>query len=217
MDLLETRISIQKWDEYAGCIHLSSSAFPEKCRYSDSSIEETTRGELLCSFSGFKSVYALLVQETKCVAIRAQHTMPAKIKRHTIGHRAGIELLFVSLEDKTVRAFSMLAGALHANSQIAFTDTPLNLLWLAERELLLVELRDANNQAQTIDLLRVWSSDNTLHQFGRALDLDAPFTVVCWLQTAKNEMLIFDGIQRDLLRFSIQKTDTPKLNCPSLQ
>ena len=158
---------------------------------------------------GFERLYAVRVQEGDRVAISAQKAMPAKINLHTIGHRAGSELLFVSLQDKAVRAFSMGADALQANSQITFHDNPLDLLWLPDRELLLVELRDDKNQVRAIDVLRVASSENTLQQVGRALDVDAPMKVWCWLQTAENELLIFDGIQRDLLRFSIQ-TDTPQ-------
>ena len=204
MVALEKRISIAKLDASGEYIRCSSCAFPEKCKYADSSIDETTSGELLCSFAVFERVYAVRVLANDRVAISAQHAMPAKIQRHTIGHRAGSELLFVSLQDKTVRAFSVGANALHATAQIAFQDCPCMLLWLQERELLLVEFWNDNKRADAVEVLRVASSENTLENIGRALDVDATINVKCWLETAANELLIFDFNQRELVQLAIQ-------------
>ena len=205
MVLLEARISIAKLNASGECIRCSSCAFSEKCKYADSSIDETTSGELLCSFAVFERVYAVRVQASDCVAISAQHAMPAKIIRHTIGHRAGSELLFISLMDKTVRAFSVGTDAINAIAQIAFNDSPCRLpLWLPEHELLLVSLWNASKKADAIEVLRVASSEKTLEKVGRALDVDSAIDVRCWLETAENEVLIFDGNQSELVKLAIQ-------------
>ena len=145
------------------------------------------------------------VQASDRVVINTEHAMPAKIKQHTIGHRAGSDLLFVSLEDKTVRAFSVGADALNAIAQIAFRDSPLRLLWLSARELLLVSFSNANNKAHAIEVFRVASSGNTLKRVVRALDVDAAIDVKGWLETAENELLIFDRNQQEILQLAIQE------------
>ena len=201
---LEARISIAKLDASGGCILCSSCYFPVKSESQNSSIDETASGELLCSVAGFERVYAVRVQASDLVAINAEHAMPAKIQQHTIGHRAGSELLFVSLQDNTVRAFSVGADALHAIAQIAFQDSPWRLLWLRQRELLLVSLWNTSKTVDTIEVLRVASSENTLEKVWRALDVDAAIDVQCWLET-DNELLLFDWHHRELVRLAIQE------------
>ena len=207
--LLATRITIAKLNASGQCLLSSSCAFPEKSQSHNSSIEETASGELLCSFDGFERVYAVRVKASDLVAINAEHAMPAKIQQHTLGHRGGSELLFVSLQDNTVRAFSVGADALYAIAQIAFQDSPWRLLWLPQRELLLISLWNESKKAEVIDVLRVASSETALEKFGRALEADAAIDAVCWLESTENEneneLLIFDANKRELVQLVIQE------------
>ena len=124
------------------------------------------------------------------------------IRLMSLGQPQGLETLFASCRDKTVRSFRLTAtGSAEELAQVALTE-PEQVLWLPDRELLCVAERDSKKEANSVRVLSV-GSNGSLQQSHTALSADLQIDINCWCLSKKNVVCCFDDNKKELVELDV--------------
>ncbi len=164
-----------------------------------SSVCRRANGLLLCSFEGWDHVTELSARPLRATC---SYTLRTAIHFLALGQPQGLETLFASCADRTVRSFRLMASdSAEELAQVALTD-PWQVLWLPDRELLCVTERDSKKGAKKVSVFSV-GSNGSLQQSHTALSADLQMNITCWCLSKKNVACCFEGKKKELVELEV--------------
>ena len=165
----------------------------------DSSLSQRASGSCLFAFWG-----SLHVTEFTLRPLKEMHkfTLPSKMRFFTVGRVGGVEILFATLEDETLRSFSIEAtGALQPLSQVTLK-SPSQLLWLQEREQLLVVETDEKTVAHSVRVLSAGAAGRSLERLHSALSAHLSLNISCWCLHGAS-LFCFDYNKKEIVQVDL--------------
>ncbi len=127
---------------------------------------------------------------------------PSNILYFAVGLPRGFEVLFATLADRTLRSFSIEAtGALLPLWQVALTE-PSQLLWLQEREQLLVAEWDQKKKADSVRVLSAGAAGRSLERLHSALSAHLSLNISCWCLHGAS-LFCFDYNKKEIVQVDL--------------
>ena len=180
--------------------------FPENKEELSASLEINV-GRIFCAFTGFNCLYQFGVSSEEWLCLLTVIKLPSKLFSMSSDSRNDPSTLYVSLQDKSLRVYTVSA---EAYAQLRTTIDPgqclcLRLMRFGSYDILLGAHSDRTAAADKFCAFIFENTGDTWEVRRSDVECNASMKMCCSVQTSGNTMMMFDGGTQDIVEFEIQK------------